>query len=302
MNITDMLGQPIVDHAESVSMPESRCSPPAALEQEPEPGRATFGKAWVAILITLALGIGFGLGRFVTPSAPSTDPLPDLRSVALAPIGVTGTAEMFAALHLTGLARPEDMASLSAVGPRSSAATGTWINHSAAIAAESVGPHVWKVTIAVDALEMEDGAYESVGLQYYDITVDASADLPVAVSMPARVPRPSPAPQSDVIPAFTGDAPPDQLSALTGFFEAHLTGNGDVARYVSATARIPSFDHPPYQSIAIREIGADSVGRVEVTIDAATTRSVRHQLQYIVETSLARGVWEVSQLSPVVHQ
>jgi hypothetical protein len=217
-----------------------------------------------------------------------------------APATVGDFAELFASLHLSGLASASDMAPLY-LGEVSAAATNTWINRSAAVGMDPLGDGLWTVTVAAEVLEMVEGAYETAGIQYFEVTVDAGGDHPVAVSAPARVPAPGVVQTSSAIPSFAVTVAPDQLTAAAAFFEAYLTGRGELARYVSATAQIPMFAEPPYESISMVGVAADSLGRVRVDLDAATARGGQHRIQYVAEMTFERGVWEVAGLVPVAQ-
>jgi hypothetical protein len=103
------------------------------------------------------------------------------------------------------------------------------------------------------------------------------------------------------LPAFNGSVPADQVAAVTSFLEAHLTGQGEVARFVSPTTRIPLFAVPPYESIAVTHVGADSVGRVMTQVAAVTSRGAHHDLEYTLELTFESGVWEVADLVPAVE-
>ena len=219
---------------------------------------------------------------------------------ATAPAPVGDFAELFTSLHLTGLTSPTDMAQLYS-GESPATATGMWVNRSAAVAIRPLDDGLWVATVAVDALELVDGAYEAAGLQYFEVTIDSSGNRPVAISAPARIPAPAASPASGASPAFAGTVPPDQLAAVTAFFETYLTGRGELARYVSTTAQIPVFATAPYESISMAATAADSLGRIRVDIDAVTASGGKQHLQYVAELTFERGVWEVADLVPAVR-
>lgn len=300
MNITEMLGTPVADDASLDALTEPRCTIPDAPADQPEPTSRRHPRLWWPLALVAALAVGFAAGTYLAaPSPPDLAQTQTTDSTA-APAPIGDFAELFTSLHLTGLVSPADMAQLY-VGASPATATGMWVNSSAAIAVRPLGDGLWVATVAVDALEMVDGAYEAAGLQYFDVTVDASGSQPVAISAPARIPAPAAAPTSGAVPAFANTVPPDQLTAVTAFFEAYLTGRGELARYVSTTAQIPVFATAPYESISIVATAADSLGRIRVDIDSATARGGQQHLQYVAELTFDRGVWEVADLVPVVR-
>lgn len=299
MNITEVLGVPVADSTSPDDLSTPKCSIPGAVEPLPEPAPLRRGWAWMAFASVAALVVGFGAGKFAAAldtGLPS--PTPGTATEA-PPANLGDFAEFFASLHLTGLTSAADMSPLY-VGEPPQAATGMWVNRSAAIAVEPLGDGLWIVTVAVDAFEIVDGAYEAAGIQYFDITVDNSGDHPIAVTAPARVPEPGVARTPPSIPTFAGTVPPDQLTAVTAFFEAYLAAHGELARYVSTTARIPAFRTPPYESISIVEADSDSPERVRIELEATTPHGGRHRLEYVTEMTFERGVWEISSLVPLV--
>jgi hypothetical protein len=207
---------------------------------------------------------------------------------------------MVTSLQLSGLADPADLVTLYTGASQATEVGGLWVNHSAAISTESLGTGYWLVTVAVDALEMQDGAYESAGIQYYEITIATDGDRPMAVSSPARVPSPAGAATPTDVPPFGGAVPADQAVATTSFLDAYLTGRGEVAHFVSPTSRIQLFPEAPYETIEVLSLGADSLGRIKADIAAATSRGGRQHLEYTLEITYQGGVWEVSDLVAAV--
>ena len=300
MNIAEMLGTPVADDPSLDTLSESRCAVPPTTKDEPEPAKRRLRwLAWpTALLATLA--VGFGAGTYLATPATGSPPPMQTADSATAPAPVGDFAELFTSLHLTGLTSPTDMAQLYS-GESPATATGMWVNRSAAVAIRPLDDGLWVATVAVDALELVDGAYEAAGLQYFEVTIDSSGNRPVAISAPARIPAPAASPASGASPAFAGTVPPDQLAAVTAFFETYLTGRGELARYVSTTAQIPVFATAPYESISMAATAADSLGRIRVDIDAVTASGGKQHLQYVAELTFERGVWEVADLVPAVR-
>jgi hypothetical protein len=304
MNITDMLGKPVSDITDFDQPTTVGCSAPAAAEESP-PRSARKSRLWMVAASLTALIVSFGAGAYLTSSTTRVPPMlpPPAATGETVPPNIGDFAELFVALHLTGLASPSDVAGLY-TGNASDidGSTGLWVNRSAAVSSRPLGEDVWSVTVVVDALEMVDGAYETAGLQYFDVTIAAGDDQPIAVSAPSRIPNPPAVSAPPELPTFNGAVPADQAAAVTSFLEAHLTGQGEVARFVSPTTRIPLFAEAPYESIAVTHQGADPVGRVMTHVAATTGRGARHDLEYTLELTFESGVWEVSDLVPAVGE
>jgi hypothetical protein len=220
----------------------------------------------------------------------------------MTPPNLGSFAEMVTALQLSGIADPADLAAMYSGTLTTTTGTGLWVNRSAAVATEPLGDEFWLVTVAIDALEMVDGVYESVGVQYYDLTIATGGDRPMAVSAPTRVPAAAARAGPTGVPTFGGPVPADQAVAVSGFLEAYLTGRGEIARYVSRTARILLFPEAPYETIRIGSLGSDSLGRVRAHVEAATNRGGHQNLDYTLEMTFESGVWEVSDLVAAVDR
>lgn len=301
MNITEILGQPVRQGAEPIAVAGSRCpaQPPAEppTEMRQSGTRKGFRKTRGALAALGLLITGLGFGRLLVPSpadaeSPVVQPLP----AASIPAPAADFAMLFTSLHLTGLTSAADMASMYPAATPGPTATGMWINREAVVAARRTHEDLWEVTVVVDAMELVEGAYEPAGLQYYTVTVDTAGDHPTAVALPARVPGPTVAHHSLATPSFDGDLPPDQAEAVAGFLDAYLTGQGEVARFAATNAQIPRFEQAPYAAVDVAAAGSDELGRVHMTIEAVTENGGRHRLEYTLETTFERGVWEVSKL------
>ncbi len=297
MNITEMLGSPVNDPVEFEPSSPAGCSSAPRQPSSPPPSRPR-RRVLLTSLLVGALAIGLGIGWYlgtgdvsnpIEPAIPPAD--------VVAPPQIGDFAEMFTALYLSGLATPKDLGSMYTGSMP--AAAGTWVNQSAALAVEPLTSGFWQVAIAVDALELIDGAYESAGIQYFELTVADKTPYPVAVSAPARIPPPANVGE-DGASDFTGTVPSDQAAAVSHFVNGYLTGQEDIARYVTPTARIQLFAEPPYASATITSLGSDELGNVTVAVSAVTNGGAMHPLQYTVALSFEAGVWEVADLTSVV--
>ncbi|MCP4306750.1 MAG: conjugal transfer protein [bacterium] len=297
MNIAEMLGTPVNDPADIVPTPAAPCVP-APPPQPANPGHPRRGRLVWAALIATALVVGVGAGWYLA-STGSPPPVP--LTAAHSQVDQVGEyAEMYAALYLSGRTPPGAHDGMST--GNASTATGTWVNHSAPLAVESLGHGFWNVTVVVDALELAGDVYESAGLQYFAVTVDSRSTHPVAVAPPARIPQPPAIAPTD-LPQFTTEVPPDQAGVVTKFLDGYLTGQADVARYITPTAPIQLFASSPYESVSIDSMHSDSLGRVAASVSATTATGAAHNLQYTVEMSFASGFWEVAGLTaPVITE
>ena len=298
MNISEMLGTPIADPADIDRPPPANCALPAPVDQPQPAPRRRMGWIGITLIAVTALAAGGFAGVYLSsdtatpPALAATSP-----SSPTPPPTVGSLAELVTALHLSGIAPTADMEALQ-VGPAPDASppSGLWINRAAAIAAEPLGAGYWLVTVAVDALEMDNAEYEAAGVQFYEIPIATDTARPIAVTAPTRVPAPGTAAVPDDIPAFNAAVPAEQTLAIAGFLDAYLSGVGEVARFVSPTALIARFSTPPYQSVEVLSLGSDSLGRVQAVIEAQTQRGGRQILEYTLEMTFESGVWEVSDL------
>ena len=301
MNIAEMLGVPVRDDVEIEDPTRSRCSVPAALgSPAQETGRRS---GWLRLTLVglAALTVGVGAGALLSPSPPvAARPAEAIVPAGTTPPNLGSFAEMVTALQLSGITDPADLAAMYSGTLTTTMGTGLWVNRSAAVATEPLGDEFWLVTVAIDALEMNDGAYESVGVQYYDLTIATAGDRAMAVSAPTRIPAPATGGPAAGVPTFGGPVPADQAVAVSAFLEAYLTGRGEVARYVSPTARILLFPEAPYETIRIGSLGSDSLGRVRAQVEAVTNRGGHQNLDYTLEMTFESGVWEVSDLVAAV--
>lgn len=301
MNITEMLGNPVRDFAELDQPTRSECAVPMPPDDTIQPASRRHGWLWMVLVGVVALLIGLSVGVYVSSPQDAAQP-PSQGAVVdpTTPPNVGGFAAMVTALQLSGLTNPADLDAMYAGTPPTPGTGGLWISRSAAVTIEPLGDDFWVVTVAVDALELVDGAYESAGIQYYESTIANGDNRPVAVTAPARVPTPASTAAPAAVPTFAGPVPADQTVAVTSFLEAYLTGRGEVARFVSPVSQIQLFTEAPYETIEIASLGSDSLGRVRAAVQAASIRGWHHNLEYTLEMTFESGVWEVSDLVAAV--
>ena len=294
MNITEVLGEPVTDNG--VIAPTAGRTCDHAAFPEPEPAEPPRRSATVITLVVVgALAAGMVIGTLL-PMARSGESIAatSVPAESPAPSHIGDVAALALQLHLTGLSEPSALLPEALGG--SGSPTGIWVNASAAIASEPLGSDQWQVTLAADVMELVDGAYEPAGIQYFQMTIGAGGGSATALTAPARVPPPQlSAPD---IASFSGPVPPDQATAATAFLEAHLTGVGELQRYVTPTAQIRQFPEPPFDTISIESLGSDSLGRVRARLLATTNRGSQLLLAYTLDMTFD-GVWEVAAIHPM---
>ncbi len=297
MNITEMLGAPIDDPTDFETSAPSACGPSASLDMSSQPQQRR-NLLLTAALVAAALAIGSGAGwYFASRIGGDATPSVAVAPTAVMPAPIGGFAEMFTALYLSGVASPQDLSSMY-IGTAPSD-TGIWVNQSAALDTQPLGDGFWEVTVAVDTLELTEGGYEPAGIQFFEVIVSEQDPYPVAVSAPSRIPAPVAA-SGISVPTFADSVPADQTDPITHFINGYLTGQEDIARYVTSTARIQLFAQPPYESISITSMASDAMGNALVAVTATTRRGAVHMLEYALELSFDAGIWEVSNLTSKV--
>lgn len=303
MTITDMLGTPVTDPADPLPATPDRCRASALAHpaEATEPGRRN--PVWSVLTAAMALCVGVAVGAYWAPGKEIPTSPPARRAAAAdIPSSVAGLAELFVATQLSGVATEQDLATLHPADTPMDGGSGLWVNRAVSVDGTAIGDDVWRMTVAADVLEMIEGAYQPAGIQYYTVTVAETDAQPVAVTAPSRIPPPHHMPQPVTAARFAGAVPPDQGRAVEEFLNAYLTGHGEVARYVAATARIAVFPTPPYESITIESLASDSLGRVRARLTATTTNEATQTLEYTLEMAYAGGVWEVLTLASVAPQ
>ena len=298
MTIAATLGAPVSDPTDPIRPPSEPCSLPTR-EERPEiapPARRHL--LWSALAGTVALCVGTALGVYAIPRKAEPTAAATSTAVAEVPAGVAGFAELFVATHLSGIASEDDLAALYPGGGGPLEAGGLWANRAATIAGRVIDEGVWRVTVAVDLLELMDGAYQPAGIQYYTVMVAQTVEQPVALSAPSRTPAPHNLQRPPGAARYAASVPPDQARAVADFLNAYLTGNGEVARYVAPPARIALFPTPPYVSVEITNLGADSLGWIRAQVTTTSANGASQALEYTLEMTQESGVWEVLALAP----
>jgi hypothetical protein len=110
------------------------------------------------------------------------------------------------------------------------------------------------------------------------------------LSAPARIPPPSAA---DEVAGPGATPPADQQAAATAFLEALLTGSGEAAGYLAASAHVEFFDNPPYASVHIAILGTDHEGTIRARVEATSTSGAITRLDYVLRMAIEDNSWVV---------
>jgi hypothetical protein len=168
------------------------------------------------------------------------------------------------------------------------------------------GDDYWSVTVAADVVRTgEDGVEEPVGVRYYTVGVLGTGDGFVATTLPAQVPGPATlATPERAIEDL--EAPEGELEAvgraLEGFFDALLTGSGDIERYVVPENQLTAIDPVPFETAEIESLGArpnvddPTLMLVRVAVVATDSDGAGIVMHYTLTVQQRSERWEVVEL------
>jgi hypothetical protein len=255
-------------------------------------------------------GVG-GIAGLIRPG-PSPSPTADQTQQAHAPavpVTVAGFAEVAVRSWLTasedtvgtvdGLFLIDPDLEPNTLGQRSAGQT-------TAVAAHALGDGYWAVTVAADVDERgAEGAWQTLGTRYFEVGVveDRGGRL-AAVTAPAMVAAP-PTAYEPARPATGGTRTPDPDDPVTqtvdGFFDALLTGAGDLSRYLAPGVDITAVTPPPFieAAVARQAVEHDQPDRARVRCEVRALTATRATWTLAYEVALAErdGRWEVTTLS-----
>ena len=289
MNIADFVGAPVQDPPDETIHHTPTCSSPAPTTSSPQPEPRGRKRAWLIAVLLGAVALG-ALAGWAAARAVAVDQLATpVQQASPMPAEVANTAEIFIARYLSGqITGAETLYTGDAPEP-----TGTWINHTAAVAGTTTGNGIWEVTVAVDSLEPIDDVFTPVELRYFVVPISTQGGRTFAVAAPSLIPNPGePVGES----RFDLQVPPDQATTAARFLEEYLTAGPEIARYVSVPSPIDVFSTAPYVDVKPTMLGADSLGRIKASVTATNERNVTHRLEYVLTLSLQSDVWVVSDL------
>src|SRR6266516_2564592 len=224
------------------------------------------------------------------------------------PVAATGFAELFVAawLNQADQKHPEtltafdpylDSGDLAGMTPGQLYAART-----VAIDATQQGKNYWAVTVGAEVLQMVKGSLRPAGTRYYAVGIGVARGRYIAMSLPEQVPAPPTANPPDL--GVTGMSEPDSsdpmAGTLTQFFNALLTGQGDLKYYVDPASGLTAIAPAPFTTITLRAFGQTPTGTNHalakaqvVGIDAADHVTV---LEYWLDMEQTQGRWEVARL------
>lgn len=199
-----------------------------------------------------------------------------------------------------GTAVPEGVALVAVAQHRASAESqGAWV---VSFGATEVSPGYFAATVAVVTQGRSDGSTGSRITAYYSIGVLETGSGWVAVGTPSLLPAPPVGPLPDLRvarPNGLGDQPGLE-SALAGFMDALLTGNGDLSRYAAPTAGLASVVPAPFETVEITAAGSvsnPSGGRlVSLVMEGVDQDGTRLALGYSLDVEVREGRWEITRL------
>lgn len=163
------------------------------------------------------------------------------------------------------------------------------------------GGDTWLVTVAAQ--------YADSWVRYYTVPVTSDragtsftvTGAPGVVAGPARA--------EETTSPYTVIVPDGDLSSAVGeFFNAYLTGAGEVSRYLAPGVNLTAVSPAPYQSVTVQQISAreEAAAAEEVPADGTTIRlyvtvearegSGRWPLAYELTLKARSGRWEIAVL------
>lgn len=125
------------------------------------------------------------------------------------------------------------------------------------------------------------------------------------LAVPSQVPGPAAGPAVSVnagSPVDVANIKTPLMSTLTDFFNAWLTGNGDLSR-VANTSTVPAFVKPPASKVDIKDVtAAEQVpdqpsGDLTVGATVWMTNTGTYQLSYTLKLSASDGRWVVASIT-----
>jgi hypothetical protein len=157
------------------------------------------------------------------------------------------------------------------------------------------GEDYWSVVMAVGPPGQE---------WFWQASIDASGDSPVAVGLPSAVAAPPEVERID-LGVTLGPTPVDDpaVETVTGFLGAYLCGSGDLSRYLQPGLELTATTPPMCTEVEVSRWGAEAEGdaRQSVVVDAVLGSGDGNpvwQATYTLELGRRDGRWEVAELLP----
>ncbi|MGI5401413.1 conjugal transfer protein [Streptomyces sp. CA-135486] len=280
---------------------------------------------WAALAAgPLALAVACAMPRTVVAAAqPKAAASTGLRTADPA-----GVAALFCDVWLRSDAGAADSATAQAVHAlapdvalpaRSGAATVQPPQSTVALRSVALGGGSWSVIVVAlftagnDAGRSSGAADAQSVVRYFavPVAVDESAGGPGAFTVtaaPAQVAGPARAKAAGS--PFTHPVPSGGalVSSLGEFFNAYLTGIGEVGRYLSPGTKLTAVSGSGYTKVRVEEVASDSEAaagavpadgttvRVQARVTASDARAGRWPLVYQLTLTARSGRWEVTVL------
>lgn len=280
---------------------------------------------WAALAAgPVALAVACAMPRTVVAAAQPKATSP----TALRTADPAGVAALFCDLWLRSDATQADSStaqSVHALAPgvdlpaRSGSASAQSLLRTVAVRSARLDGSSWSVVVAAQFTVRDNargwsGASAATIVRYFAVPVVASDSASGAGSFtvtaaPAEVAGPIAAkvPDSPFVNLLPADGA--LVSSLGEFFDAYLTGVGEVDRYLSPGTQLTAVSGAGYTSVAVEQAAADSdvaggavpgdgtVVRVEAHVTATDTAGGQWPLAYTLAMTARSGRWEVTALN-----
>jgi hypothetical protein len=275
---------------------------------------------WAALVAgPLALAVACAMPRSVEATAQPKI----LAPTALRSTDPAGVAALFTDLWLRSDAAQADSGTAQAVHalapsvdlPTRSGTSAQSVQRTVAVRSAQQSDGSWSVVVAAQFTVRNSGggsgATSSV-VRYFAVPVVAAdtsgAGAYTVTATPAEVSAPGTAKVPDSL--FGNPLPADGalVSSLTEFFQAYLSGVGEVDRYLSPGTKLTAVSGTGYRSVVIDQAAADSgtAGaavpgdgtrvRVQVRVTAKDSGGDQWPLVYTLAMTARSGRWEVTAL------
>ncbi|MGO3089948.1 MAG: conjugal transfer protein [Galactobacter sp.] len=280
----------------------------------------TYGQTWKSRLTTygvLALGAGALIFVSVATSHATASPTTVVEGETVDYTRTDATGASFASGYLRAWLTATD---------ENHEAVDAYTHGLTSVAAEypAEAQQVGQIT-TVETKPRSDGAYvvtlaAQVSIvdpsfapqRYFQIILVPTADGYAAAALPRQITAPTPTSQAltQYRQEVSGDAPVQQT--LTGFFDAYLTGQGDLQRFLTPGTDLSPITPAPYSKISITTVMADKPvpakaedgTTTDLRVDLTGTASKAYSITTSYELTLTAraGRWEISSMgTPSSH-
>lgn len=164
-----------------------------------------------------------------------------------------------------------------------------------------VGPGLFSVTVGVTVTDSS----KTTVRRHYQVPVQVSAGTVAAAAMPALVALPPIAGPPSLSYRTRLDSGSDEVTAAGQFLSAYLTGQAEVARYVSPGVQIEPVSPAPFTAVKVGDVYAAGVtpaatdgARVQLQIQVTGTVTVQQSVtvSYWLTLAARGGRWEIASI------